>query len=138
VPGCFSQQDEKFAGTSPLARPAVELQTVPTAFFIAPACGQPFFCPSQDPKPRLFTISKKTSVICPPKARPRQGRVLFPRLHLALSASPGKLADTCFAWLQNEGLRPSRTRQWPFEEVYFGKKTLPQNAKPSKIRVNPC
>jgi hypothetical protein len=26
-----------------------------------------------------------------------------------------------------------RTRQWPFEEVYFVKKALPQNAKPSKL-----
>ena len=39
-----------------------------------------------------------------------------------------------FARLQNEGLRPSRTRQWPFEEVYFGKKALPQNAS----RANLC
>jgi hypothetical protein len=29
-----------------------------------------------------------------------------------------------------------RARQWPFEEVYFGKKVLPKNAKPSKSSVN--
>jgi hypothetical protein len=64
-----------------------------------------------------------------------------------------------FGRLHNEGRRTftlrsgkaedgSRTRQWPFEEVYFGKKALPQNAKPTqsslprrsgaKRGVNPC
>jgi hypothetical protein len=41
-----------------------------------------------------------------------------------------------FGRLHNEGRRPSRTRQWPFEEVYFGKKALPQNAKPTKTSVH--
>jgi hypothetical protein len=43
-----------------------------------------------------------------------------------------------FAWLKNEGQRPSRARQWPFEEARFGEKGLAEERKPSKNSVNQC